>query len=83
MIEPCRWVHTIGMRFPIDVAYVDHDGTVIKTIRMARHRVGLPVPKARWVDRGVGRARSTAGVCGSVTWSRCATSATATSDPGR
>jgi uncharacterized membrane protein (UPF0127 family) len=48
VIEPCRWVHTIGMRFPIDVAYVAEDGTVIKTRHMARHRVGMPVPKARW-----------------------------------
>ena len=22
-LMPCRWVHTIGMRFPLDVAYVD------------------------------------------------------------
>lgn len=49
VIERCRWVHTIGMRFPIDVAYVDGDGTVLKTLRMARHRVGLPVPRAHWV----------------------------------
>jgi uncharacterized membrane protein (UPF0127 family) len=46
---PCRWVHTIGMRFPLDVAYVGVDGTVVKAVRMARHRVGLPVPGARWV----------------------------------
>ena len=49
VIERCRWVHTIGMRFPIDVAYLDSDGTVLKTLRMARHRVGLPVPRAHWV----------------------------------
>lgn len=49
MLRPCRWVHTIGMRFPIDVAYLDADGCVIKTIQMARHRLGLPVPRARIV----------------------------------
>ena len=42
MIEPCRWIHTIGMRFPIDVAYLDDDGVVVKTIQMHRHRVGHP-----------------------------------------
>jgi uncharacterized membrane protein (UPF0127 family) len=49
VLAPCRWVHTIGMRFPIDVAYVDKDGVVVKSVRMARYRIGLPVPKASWV----------------------------------
>ena len=49
VIDPCRWIHTIGMRFPIDVAYLDADGNVLKTVRMGRHRVGVPVPKARSV----------------------------------
>jgi uncharacterized membrane protein (UPF0127 family) len=49
VIEPCRWIHTIGMRFPIDVAYLDADGVVIKTIQMHRHRVGIPVGRARSV----------------------------------
>ena len=49
VLRPCRWVHTVGMRFALDVAYVDAEGTVVKTVRMARHRVGFPVPKATWV----------------------------------
>ena len=49
LIERCRWVHTVGMRFPIDVAYLDEDGTVLKTVRMGRWRVGLPVLAARSV----------------------------------
>jgi len=49
VLNPCRWVHTLGMRFPLDVAYVDGDGTVIKTLHMGRWRVGVPVPRARWV----------------------------------
>jgi len=31
LIEPCRWIHMIGMRFPIDVAYCESDGVVVKT----------------------------------------------------
>jgi uncharacterized membrane protein (UPF0127 family) len=31
------------MRFPIDVAYVDGDGIVVKTTQMKRTRIGLPV----------------------------------------
>jgi uncharacterized membrane protein (UPF0127 family) len=49
VITPCRWVHTVGMRFPLDVAYLDGTGQVVKTVRMERHRVGLPVTKASWV----------------------------------
>ena len=43
VLRPCRWIHTIGMRFPIDVAYLDEEGVVIKTMQMHRHRVGMPV----------------------------------------
>ena len=49
VIEPCRWVHTVGMRFPIDVAFLDADGLVIRTVQMPRQRIGLPVPRARRV----------------------------------
>jgi len=28
-IVPCRGVHTLGMRFPIDVVYLDKDGIVL------------------------------------------------------
>ena len=48
-IPRCRWVHTIGMRFPIDVAYVDNANVVIKTVTMHRHRIGMPMPKAHLV----------------------------------
>ena len=49
VIENCRWVHTLGMRFPLDIAYLDAEGHVVKTLRMSRHRVGIPVWKARSV----------------------------------
>ena len=48
-IPKCRWVHTIGMRFNIDVAYVDSEGIVIKIDHLRRHRVAVPVPKAHTV----------------------------------
>jgi uncharacterized membrane protein (UPF0127 family) len=28
-IAPCEWVHTFGMRFPIDVAFLAGDGRVL------------------------------------------------------
>ncbi|MGB0469220.1 MAG: DUF192 domain-containing protein [Ilumatobacteraceae bacterium] len=49
VIEPCNWVHTIGMKFAIDVAFVDRNGTVIKTQRMRRNRLGMPVIGAAYV----------------------------------
>jgi uncharacterized membrane protein (UPF0127 family) len=49
VIEPCRWVHTIGMRFPIDVAYLDDEGFVVKVTRMKRYRIGMPVRHAHLV----------------------------------
>lgn len=44
-----RAVHTIGMRFAVDVAYVDGDGTVVDVRAMRPWRVGRP----RWRARSV------------------------------
>jgi uncharacterized membrane protein (UPF0127 family) len=49
VLPKCRWVHTFGMRFPVDVVYLDRDGVVIKTQRLAPNRVALPVFAARTV----------------------------------
>lgn len=49
VLRPCRAVHTLGMRFPLDVAFCDEDMTVVRVVRMPRHRVGLPVWRARSV----------------------------------
>ncbi len=29
LLEPCRAVHMLGMRFPLDVAFVDRNGEVV------------------------------------------------------
>jgi uncharacterized membrane protein (UPF0127 family) len=49
VLQDCRWIHTFGMHFPLDVAYLDGEGNVIKTVRMRRHRLGAPVRDARWI----------------------------------
>ena len=49
VIPHCRWVHTIGMRFAIDVAHLDADGHVLRTVRMAPNRVGAPMRHAHTV----------------------------------
>jgi hypothetical protein len=49
LLHPARSVHTIGMRFPIDVAFCDADFVVITTRRLQRHRICLPRVRARSV----------------------------------
>lgn len=49
VLDRCRWIHTVGMRFAIDVAYLDGNGKVVKTVQMHRMRVGAPVVRARTV----------------------------------
>lgn len=46
VLRPCRWVHTFGMRFPIDVAFVSDAGVVVKTMQMHQRRIGVPVWRA-------------------------------------
>lgn len=49
VLEPCRWIHTLGMRFAVDVAYLDAAGTVVKVAHMRPWRVAAPVRRARTV----------------------------------
>jgi uncharacterized membrane protein (UPF0127 family) len=49
ILRPARSVHTVRMRFPVDVAYCDRDLTVVRMHTMPRNRVGLPVWRARCV----------------------------------
>lgn len=49
LLRPARSVHTVGMRFAIDVAHVDADMVVLKVTTMVPNRLGLPVWKARGV----------------------------------
>lgn len=49
VLSPARSVHTLGMRFPIDVAHVDASGTVVHATTMARNRLGRTVWSARSV----------------------------------
>jgi uncharacterized membrane protein (UPF0127 family) len=43
VIRPCRQVHTIGMRFPIDVAFCDRSGTVLHLSTLSPRRISRPV----------------------------------------
>jgi uncharacterized membrane protein (UPF0127 family) len=49
LLVPARSVHSVGMRFPLDVAWLDDDLTVLRTCRLPRHRLTRPVLKAHGV----------------------------------
>ena len=49
VLSRTRWVHSFGMKFEIDVAHLDEQGTVLRITRMPRHRLGAPVWRARAV----------------------------------
>ena len=39
LLEKTKSVHTIGMKFPIDVAFCDDDLRVLRIVTMPQHRV--------------------------------------------
>ena len=49
VLRPCRQVHTLGMRFPIDVAFCDRHGLVLRTVTVAPWRVTRVVWRAGFV----------------------------------
>ena len=49
LIPKTRSVHSIGMRFDLDVAFLDGDQRVVKVVRLKRGRMTLPVWSARSV----------------------------------
>lgn len=46
VIRPCRQVHTVGMRFPVDVAFCDRFGTVLRTTSLRPWRCSAIVWRA-------------------------------------
>lgn len=44
-----RQVHTFGMKYPIDAAYIDGKGTVIRVARLQPKRLGPFILRARWI----------------------------------
>ncbi len=46
ILRPCRQVHTLRMRFAIDVAFCDRDGFVLHITTLAPNRASRPVPRA-------------------------------------
>jgi uncharacterized protein len=49
LLQPCRSVHSMGLRFPIDVAFCDRDLVVVRIVRLGRFRATRPVIRAQAV----------------------------------
>jgi uncharacterized membrane protein (UPF0127 family) len=50
LIRPCRWIHTFGMSFPIDVLYVNKRWRIVAVSEDLRPgRIDRPVPQAWFV----------------------------------
>lgn len=56
-ISPCRQVHTLGLGFPIDVAFCGGDGTVLHVVAAL-----TPWRVTRWVRGAAGALEVAAGV---------------------
>jgi len=50
VIGPCKMIHTFGMKFPLDIVFISHAGTVIRTIESLQpNRISPFVGKASYV----------------------------------
>jgi uncharacterized protein len=49
VLRPCRHVHTLFVRFPIDVAFCDGDGVVLRTACLRPWRISPYVGNAAFV----------------------------------
>lgn len=49
LLRPCRSVHTLGMRFPVDAAFCDRDLVVLRVVTVRRNRVTRAVLRANAV----------------------------------
>jgi uncharacterized protein len=56
VIPKCRQVHTMGMRFTIDVAFCDEGGVVLRTVSLRPWRVSSIVWQAAFAIEAEGGA---------------------------
>ncbi|MGZ4710743.1 MAG: DUF192 domain-containing protein [Acidimicrobiales bacterium] len=49
LLAPAHSIHTLRMRFPIDVAYCDRELRVLRVVTMPPNRVGMPSWRAHAV----------------------------------
>lgn len=67
-IVPCEWIHTFGMRFPIDLAFISKEGRIL-TIQchLRPNRLSKPSFRARGaLELAAGRLQATGTTVGDV-----------------
>jgi hypothetical protein len=58
LLAPCSSVHTVGMRFPIDVVFVDRQGYAVKVVRNLRPwRIALSTGGRAVIEMAAGSLR--------------------------
>jgi uncharacterized membrane protein (UPF0127 family) len=58
LLAPCTSVHTVGMRFPIDVVFVDRQGYAVKVVRNLRPwRIALSFGGSAVIEMAAGSLR--------------------------
>ncbi|MFI8518516.1 DUF192 domain-containing protein [Streptomyces sp. NPDC085481] len=62
LITPTNSVHTFGMRFTLDIAYLDRSLTVLDVVTMRPGRLGMIRPRGRHVLEAAGGAMAGWGV---------------------
>lgn len=50
LLEPCNSIHTFFMKFPIDAAFLDNEGMIVKVVKnLEKNKIILPVKNAHSV----------------------------------
>jgi uncharacterized membrane protein (UPF0127 family) len=59
MLAPCKAVHTVGMRFPIDVVFIDGDGKAVRVVRdLAPWRIAMSARAKAVIELAAGTAKA-------------------------
>jgi len=57
LLSPCKAVHTVGMRFPIDVIFIDRDGRAVRIVpALAPWRMAMSARAKAVIELAAGTA---------------------------
>jgi uncharacterized membrane protein (UPF0127 family) len=57
LLTPCKAVHTVGMRFPIDVIFIDRDGRAVRIVpSLAPWRIAMSARATAVIELAAGQA---------------------------
>ena len=59
LLSPCKAVHTVGMRFPIDVIFIDRDGRAVRIVpSLAPWRIAMSARAKAVIELAAGQAEA-------------------------